>query len=66
MGEEYKSKIESTKETPYLALTGRLWCVFSENLVENWQRYNGTALYFIVIQKQYNNPRIYNDDKGHL
>ena len=29
-GAEYKSEIESTKDTPYLALTGELWCVFCE------------------------------------
>ena len=28
MGAEYKSEIQSTKDTPYLDLTGELWCVF--------------------------------------
>ena len=36
-----------TNYTPYLALTGELWCVFCENLNENWLHYNGTALYLI-------------------
>ena len=30
---------------PYLALTGTLWGVFSEDFGENWPRFNGTALY---------------------
>ena len=34
----------STKDTPYLALTGELWSVFYEYLWENWPCYNGTAL----------------------
>ena len=33
------------QKTPYLALTGELWGVFSEYFLENWPRYNGTALY---------------------
>ena len=42
---EYQSGAKSTKDTPYLALTGELWGVFWEYVWENWQRYNGTALY---------------------
>ena len=34
---EHKSDFELTKDTPYLALTGELWGV--------WSRYNDTALY---------------------
>ena len=30
---------------PYISLTSELWGVFCEYLWENWQRYNGTALY---------------------
>ena len=42
---EYQSD-GSTKDTPYLVLTGELWGVFYECLWENLlQRYNGTALY---------------------
>ena len=41
---EHKSDNESTKDTPYLTLTGELWDVCCENLEENWPRYNGTAL----------------------
>ena len=41
---EYKSKFESTKGTPYLTLTGKLWGVFSEDFGENWSHYNGTEL----------------------
>ena len=42
---EYQSGAGSTKDTPYLALTGDLWGVFCEYLWKNWPRYNGTALY---------------------
>ena len=41
---EYKSKFEPTKDTPCLALMGEPWCVFCEDCVDNWQRYNGTTL----------------------
>ena len=44
---EYKSEIESTKNTPYLTLTGELWCIFCENLGENLPLYNGTTLHSI-------------------
>ena len=43
----YASEVIFTKDTPYLALTDELWGVFSEDLGENWQRYNGTTLYSI-------------------
>ena len=36
------------KDTPYLALTGKLWGVFCEHFLENWPRYNGIALYIIT------------------
>ena len=49
---EYESEIESTKDTPYLALTGELWCIFCENFGENWLRYNGTALFFPDLFRQ--------------
>ena len=42
---EYQSDAGTTKDTPYLALTGELWGVFCEYLRENQPRYNGTALY---------------------
>ena len=46
MGPEYKSETESTKDTPYLALTAELWCVFCKTIFgDNWPCYNGTALY---------------------
>ena len=44
---EYQSGAKSTKDTPYLALTGELWGVFWEYIWENWPRYNGTALYYL-------------------
>ena len=44
---EYQSDAGTTKDTPYLALTGELWGVFCEYLWENQPRYNGTALYII-------------------
>ena len=42
---QYQSDAGTTKDTPYLALTGELWGVFCEYLWENQPRYNGTALY---------------------
>ena len=45
---EHQSDAGSTKDTPYLALTGELWGVFSEYFWENWPRYNGTALYLDI------------------
>ena len=42
---EYQSDTGTTKDTPYLALTGELWGVFCEYLWENQLCYNGTALY---------------------
>ena len=42
---EYESDAGSTKDTPYLALTGEHWGVFCGYLWENWPRYSGTALY---------------------
>ena len=50
MGAKHKLEIESTKDTPYLTLTGKLWCVFYENFAENWSRLNGTALYMEMCQ----------------
>ena len=44
-GVEYKYEIESTKDTPYLALKGEPWCVFCEKFGENPPHYNGTTLY---------------------
>ena len=41
----YKSEFESTKDTPYLALTGELWGVYCEEFEENWPCYNSAALY---------------------
>ena len=35
-----------SQDTPYLTLTGELWDVFYKYLLENWQYYDGTALYF--------------------
>ena len=31
----YRAEFELTKNTPYLALTGELWCVFCEYLEKN-------------------------------
>ena len=41
---KYQSEAEPTKDTPYPALTGKLWGVFCEYFGENWLRYSGTAL----------------------
>ena len=42
---KYKSDSEITKDTPYLAFTGELWGVCSEDFAENWSHYNGTIPY---------------------
>ena len=42
---ESESDFRITIDTPYLALTGKLWDVYCEDFGENWRRYNGTALY---------------------
>ena len=44
-GAEDECKFETTKDTPYLALTGELWGVFRDDFGENRLRYNGTTLY---------------------
>ena len=41
----YKSQFLTSKCILYLALTGELWDVFCEDLVESWPRYNSTVLY---------------------
>ena len=46
---EYKWEFKATKETPYLALMGKLWGVFCDDLGENWPYHNGTALYKAVF-----------------
>ena len=40
---EHESDLKHTIDTPYLALTGKLWVVCCEG---NWPCYNGTTLYF--------------------
>ena len=47
---EHKSELSSTENTPYLALTGKLWVVYCEDFRENWPCYNGTALYLLRYQ----------------
>ena len=42
---ESESDVRITTGTPYLALTGELWGVSCEDLGENRQHYNDTALY---------------------
>ena len=49
--EEYQSDVGSTKDSPYLALTGEVWGVFCEYFWENWPRYNSIALYFAIYHK---------------
>ena len=41
----YQSEAGSTKDTPYLALTGKQWGVLGEYIWENWTPYNGPVLY---------------------
>ena len=45
---EYQSDAGSTKDMPYLDLTGELWGVFCEYLWEN-SCYNGPALYYKIL-----------------
>ena len=46
---ERNSDFKLTPDIPYLALAVELWCVFCENLGENWPRYTGTALYQTIV-----------------
>ena len=48
---EYQSYVESTKDTPYLAVSSELWGVFSEYLWENWTRFNDISLRVFVTVK---------------
>ena len=50
---EYQSDAGTTKDTPYLALTGELWGVFSEYLWENQPGYHRTALYIACPQGEH-------------
>ena len=45
IGGEHKSEFQLTKDTPYLALTDKLWSVYYENLGENRSCYNSIILY---------------------
>ena len=45
---ESESDTRITTDTPYLALTGELWAVYCKDMGENWPRYNGTALYYVL------------------
>ena len=49
---EYTKEFENTKDTPYLTLTGERWGVFCKYFSENWQRYNGMALYHVPCSAQ--------------
>ena len=51
--EEYQSDAGSTKDTPYLALTGEQWGVLCEYFLKNWARHHGTALCFHVMMSSY-------------
>ena len=46
---EIESAFRITTGTPYLTLTGELWGVYCEDFGENRPRYNGTALYNVII-----------------
>ena len=43
---QYQSDAGSTKDTPYLSLTGELWGVFYEYSWENCPHCNSTTLYY--------------------
>ena len=55
---KYVSEVIITKDTTYLALTGELWCVFCEDLGENWPRYKRTALYFASYREFISTPTL--------
>ena len=42
---KHYSEFELTIDTPYLALTGKLWGAYREDLGENWPTYKGNVLY---------------------
>ena len=46
---ESESDIRITTDTPYRTLTGELWRCFCEDFGESWLRYNGTALYCVLL-----------------
>ena len=46
---KHESEVILTKDTPYLALTGELWVVFSKDLDENQPCYNGITLYVTAL-----------------
>ena len=46
---ERKSDLDLTTDTPYLAITDQLWGAYYGNSEANWTRYNGTALYLVVM-----------------
>ena len=41
---EHESDLKLTTDTTNLVLTGELWGVCCEEIVENWLRYNRTQL----------------------
>ena len=48
----YQSESAPKKDTPYLALTGKLWGAFCELFGEIWPHYNGvngTTLYMLMF-----------------
>ena len=45
----FECKFEPIKDTAYFALTGELWFVFCDDSAQNRPRYNGTALYVLVV-----------------
>ena len=47
---ELKSDFKLTKDTSYLALTGKLCDVSFVRIWGYWLRYNGTALYYIFSE----------------
>ena len=48
-----ESDFRITTDTPYLALTRKLWGVYGEDLRENWPCYNGAALYGVMSNLYY-------------
>ena len=44
---EYPSDAESTKDTPYVALTGEPWAIFCKYFCENQLCYNGNHTLYV-------------------
>ena len=49
-------RVWTWKDTPYLTLTGKLWCAFCKDFEENRPHYNNTTLYIETFCSNNNFP----------